>query len=255
MFGHLVGLILVGLGINTSMFGSNANVKGVETTATREALPKDRKNTFRLDPKNFELHSTVTSSSAAGTGKPRLDTRAFGLGVLQMREDFADQIAASREAFKKEIEHQQVTLQNQIAHLKDENKKRIVAKVTTNCQDISLKRTDRMTEMLTKLSTILANVSNHAASASAAGRDTAGVESTITIAQSAIADAQSAVASQAGILCNITVTGDATVKSEVGSAIKAFQNQLKSVYSSVVAAKKAVGDAIRALSDVTGERL
>jgi hypothetical protein len=255
MFDQLIGLLLVGLGINTSFYTPNPNVKGVETEATTTAAQKEPKKTFRLDPKNFELRGPISTASTAGLRKPKLDTHAFGLSVMKMHEDFAAAVEASRESAKKEFEDHKTVFQEQLARIKDTKKQRIVEKVSTNCEDINTRRSDKMTQMLGKLSTILTNVSNRAASASADGKDTSDVETAVTTAQAAIADAQLAVASQSGVTCTITITSDSTAKSEVGGMIRAFQSQLKSVYEKVVAARNAVGDAIRTMGVVTGERL
>jgi len=112
-----------------------------------------------------------------------------------------------------------------------------------------------MTKMLEKLSTILTNVSNRSATAAAFGKNTTSVDSAVTTAQGAIADAQTAVAAQAGTTCTITIASDATVKNDVGVGIGKLHTALNAIYQKVVIARKAVSNAIHALSQVTGESL
>jgi len=254
MVEQLVGLFLLGLGINRHISLPNANVKGDATTAAQQAEISDHKNTFRLNPKNFELRTTK-SASGTGVKRPEFDSRAFGREVLRVQEDFIERLEASRAAAKKEFEDHKNEFKQKLLLIKNAKKQAIVERVSTNCQNINEKRTDKMTGMLTKLSTILTNVSNRSASASAAGKDTSSVDSAVTTAQTAIAEAQLSVAGQAGKTCTITITTESNLKTDIGKVISGFEADLKSVYAKVIAARKAVGDAIAALSRVTGEPL
>ena len=269
MFDHIVGLLLLGLGINKSIYGPNGNVKGDQTVASQVTTveqgsaivstsagnvtgvkPLPLKNVFRLmDPQNFYI------ASRAGTGKRVFNARAFGMGVMSMQENFANAVEASREASKREFEDHKTAFRQQLALMKDAKKQAIVERLNTNCQDINQKRTDKMAAMLAKLSLILTNVTNSAASSSAAGKDTTAVDAAVTSAQTAIADAQATVAVQAGTTCTITISSEANVKTDVGKVVSGLQENLKSVYEKVLVARRAVSDAIRALARVTGEKL
>jgi hypothetical protein len=253
MFGQFVGLLLLGLGIHKNPV-VNPNVRGDATSSAQQVDVSARKNTFQLNPKNFEV-STVKTASNPGIKRSVFDSRAFGREILRVQEDFTTRLEASRAAAQKEFEDHTNALRQKLAIIRDAKKQAIVERISTNCQNVNVKRIDKMTEMLAKLSTILTNVSNRAASASAAGKDTTGVESAVTAAQSAIADAQAAAATQAGKTCTITITSEPNLKTDVGKTISGLEADLKSVYAKVIAARKAVGDAIRALSQVIGEPL
>lgn len=247
----MIGLLLVGLGINKGMYVPNPNVRGDATVASQQ-VPPMRKNTFQLDPKNFEFRGPGKIASGPGIRRPDFDARAFGKGILTMQEDFAGRIEASREAARREFEDHKKELKQKLAAIKDTRKQALVEKLNTNCQNINVKRTTKMTEMLAKLSSILTNVTNRAA---ASGKDTSTVDTAVTAAQTAIADAQSAVATQAGKTCTITITIESNLKIDVGKVISAMQADLKSVYEKVITARKAVGDAVKTLALVLGEPL
>lgn len=225
MVDQLVGLLLLGLGVNKSFYGPYPTVKGDSTVATAPGEPEDRE----VPNKN--------------------------LGILRMQANFTHRVEASRDAAKREFEVHRTTLQGQLPRLKDTRKQAVVEKLQTNCQNINIKRTDKMTGMIAKMSSILTNVENRAASASAAGKNIASVSAAIGKAQTAIADAQEAVTSQSGAVCTITVTSETNVKTDVGNVISGLQSDLKSVYAKVIAARKSVSDAIRALALVMGEKL
>ena len=260
----MVGLLLLGLGINKGVYGLNGNVMGDETVASASAVgtsgrlngkKPDPKN-FRLNPRDFQMNEgRVGGQTASGAGMRPFDTRAFGLGVLRMQQDFKDTLEASREAAKQEFQDHKTEFQHELSLIKDTKKQSVVDKINTDCQTVNQKRTDAMTAMLEKLSTILTNVSNRSASTAASGKDTTTVETAISTAQNAVADAQSAVAAQAGANCTITIASDTTVKSDVGKGISALQQALQTVYQKVLSARKAVSDAIHALAQVTGESL
>lgn len=263
MFGHLAGLILLGLGINKSIYSQNPNVMGDSTTATATNIPPQYLHgaPFHLNPQQFATQSpnyhVGTPSGSTGGYHPGFDTRAFGLALIHTDADFAAQVAASRAAAIKEYAAYQTRFHQELVTIKDTAKQGILDKLNTNCQTVNQRRTDAMTGMLTKLTLILTNVTNRAASASAAGKDTTAVTTAITTAQGAIADAQTAVANQSGSVCTITFTstGSASLKTDVGKTISGLQSVLQSVYAKVIAARKAVSDAIRALAAVTGEPL
>jgi hypothetical protein len=252
MVDNLIGLLLLGLGINKGIYAPNPNIKGDTTVATGGAgiRPPPVKNAFRLHREDFE---GIREGTRAATAKRVFNSHAFGLSVLKMQENFADAIEASREAAKQEFEDHKQEFRQKLTLIKDTRKQAVVDKLNTNCQNINEKRTDKMTRMLEKLSTILTNVSNRSASASAAGKETASVESAITTAQTAIADAQDAVTAQAGTTCTITITTEKNLKTDVGKVISGLQQDLKTVHEQVIAARKAVKDAVHALAVLFGE--
>jgi len=265
MFDHMMGLLLLGLGINKSMFTPGGSVQGDQTVATASATanapPSGNQRpmpAFRLNPSNYAITNTDFrgGKSASGSGgRITFDTRAFGKAVMTMQADFAGRVESSREAAMQEFQNHKTAFQQQLIRIKDTRKQGIVDKINTDCQTVNQKRTIAMTAMLAKLSTILTNVSNRSASAAASGKDTSSLDTAVTTAQGAIADAQTAVAAQAGTTCTITIASDATVKNDVGIGIGKLQTALSVIYQKVMIARKSVGDAIHALAQVTGESL
>lgn len=277
MFDHLMGLLLLGLGINKSMFDPAGSVKGDQTVASASATSDHAGTTFSadaakrylptvdpidryyLDPHAFATKSPDLRGGKVGSGsgkfRPAFDTRAFGVAVMTTQADFAQRVEASRAAAIQVFQDHKAAFQQELSRIKDTRKQGIVDKINTDCQNVNQKRTDAMTAMLAKLSTILTNVSNRSASAAASGKDTTNVDTAVATAQSAIADAQTLVAAQAGAICTITITSDATVKTDVNHGISTLQQALSSIYQKVLLARKAVSDAIHALALVTGENL
>lgn len=253
MLDQAFGLLLFALGIHKNP-AINNDVKGEATAAAQQEDDSRETNRFRLNQKNFELPSPRTASGTS-VKRPEFDSRGFGKEVLHVQEEFVKRLEASREAAKKEFEDRKEEFKEKLAAIKDERKQKIVERVNTNCQNINVKRTGHMTERLDKLSTILTHVTSRAASASANGKDTSSVDAAVVTAQSSIADAQMAVAEQAGKTCEISITDEKNLKADVGATIKGLEADLKAVHEKVVAARKSVGDAIKALGLVLGEKI
>ena len=203
-----MGLVLLGLGINKSYYAPNPNVLGAQAVETAQSQQYPRAS-FRLNLQNFATASTNfrggPTGSSSGATHPGFDIRAFGAAVMQTQMDFAGIESASKAAALSIFTNHHAQLDQQLKLVKDPKRQAIIENVNTSCQTVIQKRTDAMTAMLNKLSTILTNVSNRAASASAAGKDITNVNTAITTAQGAIADAQLLVASQSGTPCLITV--------------------------------------------------
>lgn len=214
MVDQIVGLLLFGLGIHTNLPGT-PNVKGDQTVAT----------------------SSVSRAAAI-----REDRKEF-MESLKERRTEAREHFASREAQLKE----------KLQLMKDRKKAALIERINEKCQNINEKRTDSMSKMLEKMSSILENVGNRTSSASANGKDTSSVDTAIAAAHTTITDAQSAVAVQAGTKCVVTVNSETTAKNDVGTAISGLEKNLKIVFDKVIAAKRSVGAAIKALGLVLGE--
>ncbi len=235
MVDQIVGLLLLGLGINTQPV-VNPNVLGedtvVSTTVNRpvRALKDDLRN----------LRDTRKASAEA---------------IREHRKDFLESLKDRREAAKKEYESRRETLKDKLEDMKDEQKAAHIERINEKCQKINEKRTERMSQMLEKLSKILENVINRASAAEANGKDISSVDTAVAAAQTAITDAQAAVETQAGVECVITINTETTAKNDVGAAISGMQQSLRAVYDKVIAARKAVGAAIKALGAVLGESL
>ncbi len=163
--------------------------------------------------------------------------------IKHMRENAQIQFKAQREAF-----------QEKVATIRDERKKQLVVNIATRMTTVNTNRTNQMSQNLEKLSSILTNIKNRAATAKTNGKDTTAVDTAVTNAESAIANAQSAVATQAGkeYVITLTATGEATLRNEVFTTTKQLQSDITTVYNLMVAAKQAVMQAYMALTKVIG---
>ena len=115
-----------------------------------------------------------------------------------------------------------------LAKIKDEKKQKIVEKLDARFNEVNLKRTTQMTKHLDKMSEILTKIAGDTASAS-----------------SAIQTARDAVTTQAAKTYVITISTEANLKMDVGKVRSQLEMDLRAVHKLVVAARRAVREAIK----------
>src|SRR5258706_3285985 len=265
MLSQFVGLLLLGLGVKTNPYTS-PSVKGDSIEATQTISPTPTTTTTSTG-KTYDTRPRIlpvlgkpgSDRTATRPGDPkdkfRIDTKQLHDDLITNRQNFLETLKENRASAEAAFKAKQDEFKEKLAEIKDERKKLLVEKLNVRCQEINKKRTDRMTEMLTKLSSILENITNRAATAKTNGKDTSSVDTAVATAQTAITTAQTAVAAQAAKECVITINSEKTLRTDLGATISAMEKDLKAAYDTVISARKAVGDAVKALALVLGESL
>lgn len=170
--------------------------------------------------------------------------------IKEMRENFREEVKAKMEAAKAEFQAKREAFKEKLEAIKDERKKQIVERVDTRMTTMNQKRTNRMTEALEHLTTIIGRISQKGATAQQNGKDTTALDSTIATAQTAITAAQSAVSTQAGKEYVITITTESGLKNTVGTTVSQLQADLAATHKAVIEAKQAVVQAAIELAKV-----
>lgn len=255
---QLLGLLLLGLGIKTTPF-SPPSVMGDETINTATSSSKPPFGRVPPPVKKLPILRNSDAKEASDAKKPKPPIRAlkgeFHDEIVTQRSNFMENLKEKQQSFKEEREASKAAFLEKVEKIRDEKKQEILKKLAEKCNEINSNRTEKMTEMLGKLSKILENVTSRAATAAENGKDTSTVDAAVEKAAAAIATAQSAVAERSGIDCTLAIDTEQTLKADVGRAISGLQGELKVVSEQVLAARKAVGDAIKALGLVLGESL
>jgi hypothetical protein len=215
MFNYLLSFVLLGLGIQSPV--TNPNVKGVSTVS-------------------------VTKDHIATAPGVWASASAFQLKIQENRQTAATQIQAAREIF-----------QAKLASIKDTKKRTVVENVQNRMTEINTQRTDTMTKQLDIMSTILDRVSSKAAELQKNGKDISSVTSAVSVARTAIEAAREAVAAQAGKVYSITILTENTLKNNVLTTRKSLETDVLATHQKIVAARKAVYTAIKALAILRGE--
>lgn len=184
---------------------------------------------------------------------PRVKTAAEIEAYKQRaREEKQNQIQVLRE---EQLQLKQQALEqyrNRLQQLKDQRKATVVNRINSQICSLNERVTSALLAQIGRMRQIVDRVEAKA--------KTAGVESEVAdevaAARSALEAAETAVSSQAGKECAITLTGnDATVGTEVRSAISSVESELKLVREKVSVAREAVRKAIVALAKARGEQI
>lgn len=160
--------------------------------------------------------------------------------MKQNRDDFKASMSAARQEMKAKFQAQHDAFKAKVAELKDQKKQTTVTNVTDRFATINTKQTDRMSQSLIKLSTILDKLSSRAATLKTSGKDTSAVDADIATAKKAITTAQTAVSAQAAKQYVPTVTDDTTLRENVKATFTQMKNDLETTHKTVKAAKEAV---------------
>ena len=247
MLDQLLGLLLFGLGLNTSPI--TGAVKG-EATEVREI----KKNQIEERKENRETQREELKEAREVRKEEMQETREQKREALKaQREDLKENIKAKREEAKEQFKAKREEFKQKLQTLKDEKKKQIVERIDAKMGQINTNRTNRMSEQINKMSEILERVITRAGEAKVEGKDTSAVDAAVATAQSAISAAQSAIATQAGQEYVATITTEEALKNTVGSSMKQLESDLKATHELIIAAKKAVMAAVEALAHVVGQ--
>lgn len=129
-----------------------------------------------------------------------------------------------------------------LAQIKDTRKQTLVSRIDSRIAEINIRRTKEMTMSLTKLSAILDRVVAKSATITPADS-----EDHLSTARAKIATAQAAVTTQQAKQYVISLTTDDALGTVVAATMKTFSTDLKTTHQTVVDAKQAVIEAIKAL--------
>lgn len=230
MFDQLMGLILLGLGIQSPV--TAPVVKGESTKSAR------------LDTSMW-LDKRASNSSDKHEkfrDKLRAEQEKFRVSFEEHKASAEARMAARKEEFEKKL-----------AEFKDETKKERIEKIQERLEEHNTKITDRATENLAKISELLDRVIAKVQEEKTNGKDTAAADAAITTAQAAITAAQNAIDTQASKTYVVPIVTEESAKSDTMSITKTLATDAKVMHEAVVAARKTVSTVIRELAKLRGE--
>lgn len=193
--------------------------------------------------------STATKNEAA---KKRLeDTKLKSQERIKLEREKA---TAKIETRQEMIASKEATLKARLEKFKDKQKAKITQRVNTNLNKVNENKTSAMLRHLDKMSEILNKVKTRVTEAGNIGSDLASINTAITKAESTITTAKEAVETQSTKDYTIVATSEGKIKGDAKKARDSLHTDLKLVHDLVVAARKAVSDAIStAVSTLGGE--
>lgn len=172
--------------------------------------------------------------------------------VATLREEAKEGRTEAKDAMKDKMQQAREEFKTKMAAIKDTKKQEIITNLDTRIATINKNRTTEMTERLERLTTILGKISTKEAALKSEGKNTTTLASDITVAQTAIDAAKTAVTAQAAKEYTMNITTETALKSAASTTIQQFMKDIKSVHAKVVAAQQAVVKAYKDLGLLTG---
>lgn len=197
-------------------------------------------NSFAVEDTSAETETSVTTADKPAVRPAVLKTNASDK-LMQAKDAMKDKMTDARDAFKEKLQG-----------IKDTRKQNILENLDTRINESNDKKTGQMSERLERLTSILAKVSEMAATLQADGKSVTALNSLITAANTAIEDAKTAVAEQASKDYTIDISDETTLKTDARETISQYLTDIKAVFSKVLAAHRAVVKAFSSAKTLEG---
>src|SRR3989344_3129498 len=191
---------------------------------------------------SFAQNTNMADTETTITTSPRKLPGAIKEARMEAKEELKDKIAEARAAMKAKI-----------SEIKDIRKKTIVENIDSRIKTINENRTQQMLKHLDRLTTILSKVSSKEAALKSQGKDTTALSNSITLATTTIETAKTAVNAQAAKTYTATITTDEALKTAITTLLTQFKKDIKAAHVLVVTAQKAVSAAHKAAGLLRGE--
>jgi hypothetical protein len=214
----------------------------------REAVKDQRQDVREAAKVNIDAAKDVFKAQVK-TAREELEVKNKA-----SREEFKTKLEAARTELKTKREMQKEELKARLATIKDERKKQTVERLDNRFSEINQKLVNHWIDVLDRLAEHLKKISVRADELATAGKDVAAVRTAVQKAETAIAEARTALIAQQAKTYPIKVTNETALKSAVSVAREALNKDLKAVKELVRVAHKAVVDALHALNQVRGEK-
>lgn len=189
------------------------------------------------------------SPSSSPNVSPRAQDRVKE-GIQNIKQNLREGIKEKRpERKEKTSPPPRVESKERIRKIKDENKQKIVERISKQLDELNARTTGHFVQVLDRLEKVLAKTVSRVDKAEANNWDVSGVRAIINQAKEAIASARSAVEAQKAKDYTPQISGEeAKLKVEVGEAREALHNDLTQVRQKVLAAREFVKAVAAALA-------
>lgn len=173
------------------------------------------------------------------------------LSSIQERRDlFKQEFEVLREEMKARHEALREKFQADLLKIKDENRRTKVENISNNFTEINIQVTARASTTVDKIEAALVSIESRADKAAVNGADVTNVRALIVTAETAIADARTAITTQIAKVYSSTISSDGTVKASLQSTRDQFRADLKVMKDKIKAAHSATKRAAEALKNI-----
>ncbi|MEK7537167.1 MAG: hypothetical protein AAB584_01870 [Patescibacteria group bacterium] len=208
---------------------------------------------------SFSLVFAQEVESPAPTGRPgyriapeirQIQKKAKeGLDNLRKERVSPLRVQETKQKTREETEAKRTQLKERLQSVKDEQKKKIVERISHQIDELNARTTNHFSAVLDRLGKVLANIVSRVDKAEANKWDVSAVRIMIKSAEEAITSARKAIEAQKAKTYTPEITGgEEKLKVEVGEARKALHSDLVIVKEKVKAAYEFVKAIAKALA-------
>jgi hypothetical protein len=205
----------------------------------------------------FAQEAVTTNTTLPATDETQITTsntvRAIPLVAPAKKATTARQeLKDAKETMRETMVQARSDFKQKLSQIKDQRKQAIMTKLDNRINTINKNRTDKMTERIERLDSILGKISTDEATLKLQGTNTTLLHNDVTAAQTAIDAARQVVSDQAAKDYIMDVTTDDALKNAASTTIQEYITDMKAVYTKVVAAQSAVVKAHADLAKLEG---
>lgn len=196
---------------------------------------------------NVSAKEATSSSNSGSSRKEAIEKKAEERKALieAKREEKKEKIETRIEDRKEKMASREAALKAKLEAFKNKEKAIAVEKINNSLKSINQKMVLHFTNVLERISAILAKLESRVNSSTPDIKDTVMAKQAIDDAKLAINAAKEAVTSQSGKDYTVSVTSEGKVKTDVQKVRDQLHTDLKSLKTVVNTARDAVSKAIR----------
>jgi len=223
-----VFLLILVLSFQTSLSQVLAEIEPTDSVATI-SVTDENTTTSETSAVPAAPETSAIKDKQSLVKDKKAQREAKMLEIRQKIKDKKAEVLQKREEFRVKVQE-----------IKDEKKKEIVERIDIKMSSANEKRTSIMKQALQKMTLFIERIQEKVNVEKENGQDTTEIESLITSAESAIADAEEAVETQAGKEYVIIITDETKLHHAVKPIVDQLKADLKNVHNVVREAKEAV---------------
>lgn len=238
------------LGVQIAISGSDSEEVKVEDSETseRESSTAGSSGEFNSSSsKNFFEKSREAFKKSQERIRKTLEIKNENGNDDEDETEIEDEDEGSQVNLKKREE-----FKLKLAEIRNEEKKQKLNELDTNLTKVNQNAVQRWNKVLVRLEAIVIKIKTRTDEASVQGHDVTGILSAITVAETKIADAKSAVTDQSNNAYVIVMGSESNLGTSVKATISTLKTDLKGVEAKVKTAKDAIRDVFAALKLVIG---
>jgi hypothetical protein len=171
--------------------------------------------------------------------------------IKAKRDEFKAQFELDKEAAKAKIAETKATFKENIAKIKDENKKVASEKIVNTILDLNGTITNNLSNKIDQIENVLVSIESRTAKAESGGLDVTSVKTKIDAAKMTITSAREAISTQSKKTYVIgTINDEVTLKTAMKTLRDSFTKDIKTLREVVKSAHIAVSDAAATLAKI-----